>query len=159
MIKMLISKKELQIVCEFRQNARENLTRASRKLHIPVSTIYDRLKKYQGNLIIKHTAILDFKKLGFNIKVMMAFKSLKINRQEVIKFLHSHHRVNSIYRVSNNSDFMIEVIFKDLKELNNFTEKLETYTVKDIQQYYVVEDLKKEEFLTTPESIELLADC
>ena len=66
---MLISKKELKIISEFRKNARENLTCASRKLGIPVSTIYDRLKKYSGNLITRHTAILDFKKLGFGIKV------------------------------------------------------------------------------------------
>ena len=155
---MFISKKELQIISEFRMNARENLTRASRKLHIPVSTIYDKLKKYNGNLIIRHTAILDFKKLGFSIKVMMAFKSLKSNREDILRFLTTHHRVNTIYRVSNNSDFLIEVLFKDLKELNDFIERLETFTINDIQQYYVVEDLKKEEFLTTPESIDLLAD-
>ena len=42
----------------------------SKRLKIPISTIYDKLKKYDGNIIKKHTAILDFEKLGFGIKVM-----------------------------------------------------------------------------------------
>ena len=155
---MLISKKELRIISEFRNNARENLTRASRKLGIPVSTIYDRLKKYQGNLITRHTAILDFKKLGFGIKVMLAFKTDKVNRVALVRFLETHHRVNTIMRISNNSDFLIEVLFRDLGELNVFTEKLETLYAKEIQEFYVVEDIKRENFLTTPESIDLLAD-
>jgi DNA-binding Lrp family transcriptional regulator len=155
---MMICKKELKIISEFRKNSRESLTRTSRKLGIPVSTIYDRLRKYDGNLITKHTAILDFKKLGFGIKVMLAFKIDKENRDNIINFLETHHRVNSIYRISNNSDFLIEVLFKDLRELNIFTEKLETLYAKNIQEYYVVEDIKKENFLTSLESIEMLAD-
>ncbi len=155
---MLIDKKELQIVSEFRRNARENLTTASRRLRIPVSTIYDRLKRYSGNLILKHTAILDFKRLGFAIKVMMAFKSDKDHRDEILKFLHAHHRVNTVYRISNNSDFMIEVLFRDLREHNQFTEKLEALHAKEIMPYYIVEDIMKEAFLTTTESIDIIAD-
>jgi DNA-binding Lrp family transcriptional regulator len=155
---MLIEKKELQIVCTFRQNARENLTTASRKLNIPVSTIYDRLKRYHGNLITRHTAILDFKKLGFAIKVLMAFKANKNNREAIHDFLKSHHRVNSMYRVSSNSDYLIEVIFKDLRELQMFADKLESLGVENRQEYYIVEDIKKEDFLTRQEAIDFLAD-
>lgn len=155
---MLIEKKELQIVCTFRQNARENLTTASRKLNIPVSTIFDRLRKYDGNLITKHTAIIDFKKLGFAIKVLMAFKANKDNRENICNFLKKHHRVNSMYRVSSNSDYLIEVIFKDLAELQLFADTLENLGVENRQEYYIVEDIKKEEFLTHQESIDFLAD-
>lgn len=155
---MLIERKELQIVCAFRKNARENLTTASRKLQIPVSTIYDRLKKYQGNLITKHTAIIDFKKLGFAIKVLMAFKAKGEHRTPIYDFLKNHYRVNSMYRVSSHSDYLIEVIFKDLRELQLFADKLESLGVENRQEYYVVEDIKKEDFLSTEETIDLLAD-
>jgi Lrp/AsnC family transcriptional regulator, leucine-responsive regulatory protein len=155
---MLIDKKELQIVSEFRRNARENLTTASRKLRIPVSTIYDRLKKYSGNLITRHTTLLDFKRLGFSLKVLMAFKTLKEFREPLQKFLETHHRVNSVFRVSNNSDYLIEVLFRDLRELQDFIEKLENFNVHERQDYYIVEDIKREEFLANPDMIEMIAD-
>ena len=155
---MLISKKDLQIVCSFRNNARENLTTASRKLRIPVSTIYDRLKKYQGTLIKRHTTLLDFKKLGYSLKVMFAIKTDKDHRDTLLKHLESHHRVNSVYRVSNNSDFMVEVLFKDLRELNQFKEKIEDVGAKDIQEFYVVDDIKRESFLSNQNVVDLIAD-
>ena len=155
---MLISKKELQIVSEFRKNARENLTTASRKLRIPVSTLYDRLRRYQGNLILKHTALLDFERLGFSIRVIMTFKAKNKTRDELQAFLEHHHRVNSIYRISNNSDFMVEVLFKDMKEVNEFAEKLEDFDVENKQEYYIVKDVKREAFLTNQEAIDVIAD-
>ena len=155
---MMIEKKELEIVSAFRRNARENLTTTSRKLNIPVSTIYDRLKKYQGTLITKHTALLDFKRLGFAIKVLIAFKSSSENRTTIHDFLKDHHRVNSLYRVSSASDYLVEVLFKDLRELQQFTDKLDALGVVNRQEYYIVEDIKREEFLTNRTALDFIAD-
>lgn len=156
--KMLISKQELQIVSQFRRNARENLTTASRKLRIPVSTLYDRLKKYQGNVILKHTALLNFDKLGYSIRVIMSFKSKSEYKDELQSFLENHHRVNTVYKVSNNSDYLIEVLFKDMIELNNFSETLDKFEISGKHEYYVVKDVKREAFLTNDSAIDIIAD-
>lgn len=158
LIGVMIEKKELQIVSAFRRNARENLTTASRRLNIPISTIYDRLRRYQGNLITKHTAILDFKQLGFAIKVLMAFKSSIQTKAELHEFLKNHHRVNSLYKVSSTMDYLVEVLFKDLRELQEFTDTLESFGVVNRQDYYIVEDIKREEFLSNKEAVDLIAD-
>jgi len=155
---MIISKDELKIVSQFRNNARENLTTASRKLKIPVSTLYEKLKRYNGNIIVKHTALLDFNKLGFSIKVIMTFKSLVNSREKLQSFLETHHRVNTIYKISNNSDYMIEVLFKDMGELTTFVEQLENFGITNKQEYYVVRDVKKEAFLTSQTAVNLIAD-
>jgi DNA-binding Lrp family transcriptional regulator len=158
LINMMIEKKELQIVSAFRRNARENLTTASRKLNIPISTIYDRLRRYQGNLITKHTAILDFKQLGFAIKVLIAFKSSIQTKSQIHDFLTTHHRVNSLYRVSSATDYLVEVLFKDLGELQEFSDTIESFGVTNRQDYYIVEDIKREDFLANKESVDLIAD-
>ena len=44
----MVDTKEQLILSQFRRNARENLTTTSKRIHIPISTIYDRLKKYEG---------------------------------------------------------------------------------------------------------------
>lgn len=155
---MLISKEELQIVSQFRNNARENLTTASRRLRIPVSTIYDRLKRYNGSIITKHTALLNFEKLGFTIRVICTFKSKAESRDALQRFLETHHRVNTLYRISNNHDYLVEVLFKDMSELNAFSERLESFGITNKQEYYIVKDVKREAFLTTDIAVNIIAD-
>lgn len=155
---MIINKQELEIISAFRRNARESLTTASRRLRVPVSTLYDRLRKYQKNIIIKHTALLDFEKLGYSIRVILGFKTNIKNKELVQKFLENHHRINSIYKTSNESDFLIETIFKNLGEYTNFTEELELLGIKNKHEFYIVKDIKREAFLTTDAAISIIAD-
>ncbi|HIJ01446.1 TPA: hypothetical protein HA363_02255, partial [Candidatus Woesearchaeota archaeon] len=61
------TKKDVLLMSFFRNNARENLTRISRITRIPVSTIFDKLRDYEKELVKKHTTLLDFRKLGFDI--------------------------------------------------------------------------------------------
>ena len=155
---VIMNKKELKIISVFRNNARENLTTASRKLNVPISTLYDKLKKYKGTVITKHTALLDFDKLGFKLKVIMSFKVPIENKEVIQKFLERHHRVNTVYKISNKSDFLIETIFKDLIELSQFSEKLEKLNIKEKQEFYVIKDIKREAFLSDQISVDLIAD-
>lgn len=82
-----VDKKGLLLMTFLRKNARENLTRLSRKTSIPVSTIYDKLKGYDGNLIVKHTTLLDFSKLGFNARANILLKVERSLREELRSFL------------------------------------------------------------------------
>lgn len=150
--------KELEIVSAFRKNARENLTTTSRRLHIPVSTIYDRLRKYQGNVIVKHTALLNFSKLGFSIQALLAFSVPSDKRADMSEYLQNHHRVNSVFRVSNDSDYFIELVCKNLPELQQFKEKIEQLCATNLKEYYIVEELLRESFLTNRDTINIIAD-
>ena len=153
-----MNRKELKILSVFRNNARENLTTASRKLNVPVSTLYDKLKKYKGNIITKHTALIDFEKLGFKLKVIILFKTRIENKDIVQKFLERNPRINTIYKISNNCDFLIEAIFKDLIEYSHFSDKLETFSISNKEEFYIVKDIKREAFLTDHLSVDVLAD-
>ena len=62
---MGFNQKELLIMSHLRENSRKNLTKISKETKIAVSTIFDKIKKYEGGIIKKHTCILDFTKLGF----------------------------------------------------------------------------------------------
>ncbi|MBR9691938.1 winged helix-turn-helix transcriptional regulator, partial [Candidatus Woesearchaeota archaeon] len=69
-----MNKKDLKIIAYLRQNARMPLTKMSRKTQIPVSTIFDRLKMNENSLIVKHTSLLDFSKLGYNTRANITLK-------------------------------------------------------------------------------------
>ena len=70
----MINKKDILIISNLRIDARMPLTKMSRKTNIPVSTIFDRLKINENGLIKKHTCILNFSKLGYNVRANIAFK-------------------------------------------------------------------------------------
>lgn len=125
---------------------------------MPVSTLYDRLRKYQQTIITKHTALLDFEKLGYNVRVILAIKTNIKDKMLIQAFLEKHHQVNTIYKTSNDCDYLVEAIFRNLETYSKFSEKLEEFSLKTKHEFYIIKDIKKEAFLTTSSSIQAIAD-
>jgi Lrp/AsnC family transcriptional regulator, regulator for asnA, asnC and gidA len=144
----LKTKRDIVLMTFFRNNSRENLTQISRLTHIPVSTIFDKLKNFEKELIHKHTVLVDFKKLGFDIQINILFKIAKESREDFKKFLMGSEHVNSVFRVNNGFDYMVEAIFKDMSDLHNFTEQLDRFKIEAKQELFILEDLKRESFLS-----------
>ncbi|MFO8016503.1 MAG: Lrp/AsnC family transcriptional regulator [Candidatus Woesearchaeota archaeon] len=142
--------KEKLLISHLRQNARKNLTAISRSTGIPVSTLFEKIKQLERGVIKKHTALLDFSRLGFDVRVNFALKAGKQARDRVKEFLMKDARVNSVYRVNNGYDFFVECIFRSMKEASDFSEKLEELKVKEVKEYYILDELKKEEFMGDP---------
>lgn len=140
--------KDLAIISSLRRNARETLTSMSRTTRIPVSTLFDRIRQHENNLIKKHTTIIDFAKLGFSTRANIMLKVKKQDRDLLREFLLRNNFINSAYKINNGYDFMVEVIFRNMKELEDFIENLEEkFGIQSKQVYYVIDELKKEEFL------------
>ena len=152
----IMEKEDLLILSHLRENARKNLTGISKSTGIPISTIFDKLKKYEGDCIIKHTAMLDFAKLGYEVKVHIMMKVPKESREDLKESLLKDARINSVYRINNGYDFMVEAFFRNMKEVNDFSECLEKFKVKDAEEYFVLEEIKKESFMSDPQSVGLL---
>jgi DNA-binding Lrp family transcriptional regulator len=153
----MIGKKDLLIMSVLRKNSRITLTRMGRKLNMPISTIYDKLKLHEGRTIKKHTCLIDFGKLGFNARAKAIIKVERDERSDVLDFLLKIPNVNSVYKISNGYDYMLELIFRDVKEMEDFFEMLESkFNIRDKQVYFVIEDLKREAFLSEPEMLGLI---
>ena len=144
-----MNKKDLKILSELRQNARMSLTKMSKKTQIPVSTIFDRLKLNEKNIIIKHTSLLDFNKLGYNTRANITIKVNKEDKETLKQHLIRHHQINSVYKINNGFDFMVEGIFKHIIEMEDFLEQLEQkFNIIDKKSFFIIEDIKREAFLT-----------
>ncbi len=144
----MVNQKDLKILAYLRQNARMPLTSMSRKTGIPVSTIFDRLKIQEKDLIIKHTAILDFNKLGYSVRANIMLRVSREDRDSLKAYLVKHSSVNSLYRISDGFEIMVEGIFKEIREMEDFIEHLEEkFKITDKKSFFIVEDLKKEGFM------------
>ncbi len=152
-----MKKKDLLLISNLRINSRETLTNISKKIHMPISTIFDKLKSNHGGLIRKYTTLIDFSMLGFNTRAKITLKVPKKQREKLRRYLKGHLYINSLYKINNGYDFMIEAIFRNLKEMEDFIEDLEeNFTIRSKQTYYIIEDIKRESFLENPEMIGMI---
>ncbi|MEM4239682.1 MAG: Lrp/AsnC family transcriptional regulator [Candidatus Woesearchaeota archaeon] len=144
----MISKKDWAITACLRHNARMKLTDMSRMTGIPVSTLFDRTRFPASLGITRFSALLDFHKLGFGTCATVLLKAMKPRRDKLRQHLLLSSHVNSLSRINNGYDFIAECIFRNMKELEEFCEKLEqNYGVREKQVHFVIEELKREGFL------------
>jgi len=148
------SKKELVLLSKLRNNSRQRLTTLSKETSIPISTIFEMLRR--TNKIIKNTCLLNFIKLGYSIRATITLKVHTPQREQIIDFLIKSPNINSLYKINNGYDFMLEVVHKELKDLEFFLEQLESkFIIKEKHVYYIIDELMRESFLTEEKNIDL----
>ena len=153
----MVLKKDLVVMAYLRQNARMKLTKMSRLAKMPVSTIFDRMKFHEGGLIKGHICLLDFAKLGFHTRANIMFKVGKNDKEAMKEYLENSQNVNSIYKINNGYDFLVEVVFRSIHDLDDFLSLLEyKFEVKNKVVHYIIDDIKREAFLSNPDTIQVL---
>ncbi|MEM4268393.1 MAG: Lrp/AsnC family transcriptional regulator [Candidatus Woesearchaeota archaeon] len=152
-----MKEKDILLLASLRKNARETLTKMSQQTHIPISTIFDKLKQFEKEVIKKHTTLVDFGKIGFSTRANITLKVDKSDKEDIRCFLEKHMNVNSVYKINNGYDYLVEAVFRNIKELEDFIDIIETkHKIKNKQVYYIIEDIKREEFLAEPGFIDLV---
>jgi len=153
-----MKKKEMLIISALRQNCRKSLTQMSKEIKIPVSTLHEKIQGYKGEIIKKHTAIIDFARIGFNTRANVLLKVSREEREKLQNFLNGCNNVNSLLKVNNGFDFLAEFIFEHIKDLEDFIEILEQrFNIQARETYYIIDDLKREEFMANPNLVAINA--
>ncbi|MFH1400041.1 MAG: hypothetical protein ABIH41_00845 [Nanoarchaeota archaeon] len=140
-----------------RRNARENLTTISRKTHIPISTLYDRLKAGESAFMLRHTTLVDFTKLGYHCRVSVTVKVPRDQRDQIGRFLSTNENVNTVYKINNGFDYLFEGIFRHVKDHEDFMEHMESkFKIVSKQIHYIIEDVVREHFLAGDQPIDMM---
>lgn len=121
-----------------------------------MSTIFDKLKVYEGNVIKKHTSILDFNILGYDVRVQLMIKVKKELKEDLYKYLMKSYSVNSLYKINNGFDFMLECVFKNMNEYQIFNENLDNKGVLKKTEFFILQELRREAFLNDETMLEIM---
>jgi DNA-binding Lrp family transcriptional regulator len=141
--------KELMILRELRHNSRESLTNISKRTGIPISSLFDWIRHSSESLVLKNTALLDFEALGYNARVNATLKCKSSELAEIIKFLKASPHINNLYKVCPEFNLAFEAVFPQIKQFDRFLSELEErFDILDRKVFYIVEDIKREEFLS-----------
>lgn len=144
-----MKKEDNVIISLLRENSRISLTEMSRLSHVPVSTLYERLKSYQGDFIRKHTSLVDFSKLGFAARARVLLKVKRTEMPRLKEHLLISSCLNELYRVNNGYDFMAEFIFRTMHELEDYLDKLGTeFALEKEEVFYLVDEFQREGFMS-----------
>ena len=153
----MIGRKDLVIITHLRRNCRESLTRMSRLSQIPISTIYEKIKRNEDGVIKKHTCLVDFARLGFNTRAKIILQAGMEHKQDLLDFLVKHQNINSVYKINNGYDYLVEGIFKNMRDMEEFSETLQSrFRVKKQETYFIIDDIKREMFLSDPQILFML---
>lgn len=129
-----------------RNNSRQKLMDISKNTNIPVSTIFDTLKRLNDS-INKYTIIPNYSKLGFNTRALIILEPENSEKEKMINYLTNINTINSIFNVDGNG-FFIDVILKDNKQLSNFIKDLEKkFKINNFKIHLVLDEMKHEDFI------------
>ena len=146
---VILDQADLKLLGQLRTNARETLTRISRETKIPISSVFDRLKRLEKmNVIKRYTSLLDLKKIGIHVHVLLLVKTDKSWKENLEDWLMGKHPVNWLIRINGDWKLAAECLFYDMKEMELFTENVrKRFRGIEFSVHHVLEDLKSEGFL------------
>ena len=77
--------------------------------------------------------------------------------QQARIYLLNHPNVNSLYKINNGFDFQVELVFRHMQELEEFLDLFSRrFAVKQIITFYLIDEIKKESFLTSMNSADMI---
>ena len=142
---------ELKIVAHLREDSRMSLTKLSKSTGIPVSTIFEKMKRNTSKIIKKNTCLIDFSKVGMNTRAKIALRTVPEDRTIMREFLEKCINVNSLFKINNGYDYLLDVVFPNMKGLEEFLEEMDDqFRIKSKHVFYVIEEIAQEKFMTKP---------
>jgi len=150
----MLKNNDIEVLTYLRTNARQPLVKISQQTGIPVTTIYDKLRRHEGKIIKKYTSLMKFSEFGFPVTVFLMVRGTKEQEKELKDYLKQHPNVNSVYKTEPFTSFMIEGIFKKVYEVVKFFEELEqNFKIYEKQELYVTEEIAREKFMNQTEPL------
>ena len=143
----MVKEKDISIIKCLRNNSRSQLKEISESTGLPLTSVFDRIKKINP-IIIKNTSLLNFNQIYFPITLIYGLKIQNVDNNGIIDFLSYNKNVNNIYRSSGVFNLIVEALFTSLKDANDFSEDLKKYDLIKMNEFQIIEEIKKEEFFT-----------
>ena len=114
---------DLKIIQILNRNARMPYNAIAKELNVSDVTVRNHVRNMlEEGLIQRFNVLLDYHKLGRIIKAFIGLKVQPQKLKEIVAHLIDNPDVQVLYRTTGEADLFLEVIFKDMEELNNFLE-------------------------------------
>jgi Lrp/AsnC family transcriptional regulator, regulator for asnA, asnC and gidA len=115
------------------------------KANVSAVTVLKRVKELEKEKIIKsYTTELDYQKLGYDVTVIIKMKISKGKLFEVEKKIAADIHVFAVYDITGDFDSVVLARFKNIKSLDSFLKRIQTYDFIEKTETNVVLNTIKE---------------
>ena len=144
---MIPDKTDVKILKVITEDARLSYRKIAKKIGVSTLTVLSRMKKMEENGVIKgYSALIDHKKLGQDMTVIIEVKTRKgfsLLREQVKNL----ENVYGVWGLTGHSDLMILAKFANTDILSQFTKKIFSFhNVEGIETHLVLETIKEDVF-------------
>ena len=120
---MSIDQLDMRIIGSLTGNGRKPYKTIAQELGVSDSTVRKRIGRMIEEGIIKEfNVLLDYHALGRIIKAFIGLRVHPPRLKGIVEHLQENPDVQVLYRTTGDVDLFVEVIFRDMEELNGFLE-------------------------------------
>lgn len=134
-----IDKTDMRLLQILQKNARMTNIDIAEKLKTSEATVRRRINNLVDRGYIRSfSALLDYKKMGNAVKANVVAKVDKDSLEKVANSLKKNNNVHMMSQVIGNHNLFCELIFNNMIELQEFTDKLSQLESVENMEYYIV---------------------
>lgn len=110
------------------ENARQSHAEIGRIVGISSPAVTERIKKMEDSGVIEgYLTIVSSLDLGYQLKAIITLRTFMGMLKPFMEKVKTYHEVINCYRITGNENFVMEVVLKDQKHLEEFIDKLIVY--------------------------------
>lgn len=148
---MLTSQDRL-LMQHLRRDARQSFPALSARTGIPISTVFDKMRRYEKEYVVKHTSLLNFAKIGYPITATILYAVDNGAKAKLREHLAESRYVNSAYMTTGDHNLIVEAIFRNMNEYEQFRKDIsKNFRIRSSKVHFVTEWIRKENFLSSPD--------
>mgnify|MGYP003585462826 FL=1 len=126
-INMNLDNIDIKILNILQRNSREPLKSIAQQCFISSPSASSRIQKLEKYIIKNYRLVIDYEKLGYQIKAFINVSLKSDNKKEFIHLVQHIPNVLEVDNITGNYDFILKVLFKDVHELEKFLIKLKRF--------------------------------
>jgi DNA-binding Lrp family transcriptional regulator len=122
-----IGKHDEKIVKELMENSRSPLRDIGKRVKLSASSVRNRMARLESlNVIKRYTVYVDWRKMGYDIEVILLISSWMTASREIHETLSQFEQVSKVYWTAGTANLVCLVRVRTIQELSSFiTENLE----------------------------------
>ncbi|WP_436957198.1 Lrp/AsnC family transcriptional regulator [Staphylococcus sp. AS1337] len=117
-----------KIIDSLKKDSKASLTNISNIVNLSVPSVRERINKMIDNGVIRrYTIDVDYKKIGYDIDVLINITLSNSIYSEFKEFISQQKHVDFCYRISGDSCFIFKARFKEMLDVEEFIDVLKSY--------------------------------
>ena len=136
---------DAKILNVLQENARVSISELSKRVHLSLSAVSERLKKLESSGIIdQYTTILNSASLDKQISSIMLVSLEDPSKiDEFLKFIDENDEILEAYHITGDADYSLKIITSSMQGLESIINKIKTVSaVRKTQTSVVLSTLK-----------------